>query len=408
MRGQLRELLTGYGNVACIWFDYGYEHKPDVLHSSEIVAEMRSIQPKLLVNDRAGTPEDFGTPEQFVPATGIVNPDGSTRLWEACITMTSRWWGYDAEEKNFKSTTDLIRMLVDVVSKGGNLLLNVGPRPDGTIQPEFVERLQGIGRWMRVHGDAIYGTTASPFRVLPFFGRCTVKGNRLFVHVFAWPADRKLRLPGLLNTIKQASLLPALTSGLPVGHEGRDAIITLPEKPYDEAANVVVLDLDGPPRIEFVAIRPDPQGGIAMPMMSAELRAEFGQKARFETHEGQVHLGYWVRKQDHPAWTFQVDKPGEYSVELVYGAPAGSAGNTVEVAVGDRKVTAKVEPTANPLDFQTRAVGRIACRAGENVLTVRPVGEVKDIVMNLRAAILRPVPPATTSAPTTSPATTRP
>jgi alpha-L-fucosidase len=391
MRGQIKELLTGYGPLACIWFDGGWDHKADELHSAEMNAEIRNLQPLILINDRANTPEDFGTPEQFVPATGLTNPDGSPRLWEACITMTSRWWGYDKNEKNFKSTPELIRMLIDVVSKGGNLLLNIGPKPDGTIQPEFVERLKGMGKWLKVNGDAIYGTTASPFRMLPFYGRCTAKGSTLYFHVFGWPADGRLRLPGLTNDVRKAYMLPSPEAKLATKREGDFVIISLPDKAYDETASVVVVEVDGPPKVEPYVIRPNAEGIVELPAMCAEIRTGFGQKAKFDSHEGQVHIGQWTRKEDHAAWTFRCDQPGEYTVDLTYAAPQASTGNKFEVAVGDSKFTAKVEPTAGPTDFQTRTVGKVKCKKGEKVLTVKAIDPIKDIVMNLRGATLKPV-----------------
>ena len=126
------------------------------------------MQPNTLINDRlykrkSGSRADYGTPEQCVPATGVVDPSGKPALWESCVTINTDSWGYNKYETDFKTPRDLIRMLVEVVSKGGNLLLNVGPKPDGTIQPEFVTRLNAIGEWMKVNSAAIYGTTASPF-----------------------------------------------------------------------------------------------------------------------------------------------------------------------------------------------------------------------------------------------------
>jgi alpha-L-fucosidase len=390
MRGQLRELLTNYGEIACIWFDGGWEHKADELHSAEMNAELRRIQPQLLINDRANTPEDFGTPEQYVPATGLTNPDGSPRLWEACITMTSHWWGYDAHETNYKSTTDLIRTLVDVVSKGGNLLLNIGPRPDGTIQKEFVDRLYGIGAWLQVNGESIYSTTASPFRLLPFYGRCTAKGDRLYFHVFGWPADRKLRIPGLENPVTAAWMVPSPESPLEFSRDGDDVIVTLPGKPYDEAASVVAVQLEGEPKVEPIIIRPNASGAIEMPVLWAEVRAQHSQKAHHEMHEGAVIIANWTRTQDYVAWVFQSGKTGEYEVELTYAAPAESAGNKFEVAVGESKITAQIAPTAGPNEFQERTVGRIRCKDGENVLTIKALDPLKGLLMNLRRATLRP------------------
>jgi alpha-L-fucosidase len=179
---QIRELLSGYGDVAVMWFDGQWEHSSAEMHSDEIYEMIRSLQPNTLINDRLfhGPSQhhgDYGTPEQFVPATGVTDAAGRPMLWEECATINTDSWGYNKYETEFKTTRDLIRMLIEVVSKGGNLLLNVGPTPDGRIQDEFVTRLNAMGDWMRENGAAIYGTKASPFPRLPFFGRAMAGGR---------------------------------------------------------------------------------------------------------------------------------------------------------------------------------------------------------------------------------------
>ena len=147
--------------------------------------------PKLIVNDRLvrwGLKGDFGTPEQQIPDTGI---EGD---WETCMTMNDTW-GYKSYDDHWKSTETLLRNLIDIASKGGNYLLNIGPKSDGTIPQESIDRLHAMGQWMKVNGEAIYGTTASP-TPRPAWGRITTKAGdgttTLYLHVFDWPADGKL------------------------------------------------------------------------------------------------------------------------------------------------------------------------------------------------------------------------
>ncbi len=148
-------------------------------------------------NDFAG---DFGTPEQQVPPEGLPGVD-----WETCMTMNDTW-GYKSYDENWKSTEELVRMLADVASKGGNFLLNVGPMPEGLIPPASVERLEGMGKWMAVNGESIHGATASVIG-RPEWGRCTVKGNKLYLHVFNWPADGTLEVPAVQGQVEKAYLL---------------------------------------------------------------------------------------------------------------------------------------------------------------------------------------------------------
>jgi alpha-L-fucosidase len=224
MDAQLRELLTQYGPIALIWFD-GLYHQ-EKYKGEQALALIHSIQPATLVNNRIGVPGDFGTPEQFIPdriptkkvaikLQGTTKTPDSTspsvpaaddfQLWETCMTINGTW-AYNKNDARYKSTKELIQDLVNVASKGGNLLLDVGPTPEGTIQPEFVERLQAMGKWMKVYGDSIYGTTYGPLQNLSF-GRTTAKGRVVYVHVFNWPAESQLEVPGFPGRVAQVTVM---------------------------------------------------------------------------------------------------------------------------------------------------------------------------------------------------------
>ena len=211
MELQLRELLTRYGDAFVIWFDgLDNEEKYAGARFHELI---HNLQPMTLINNRIGLTGDFVTPEQRLPngiprkgaTVGNVDPNDTGVLtappapeefqpWETCMTINDTW-AYNKNDRKFKSSTELVRALIDAASKGGNFLLNVGPGPDGTIQPEFVERLTAVGEWLKVHGEAIYGTTYGPLQSLPF-GRMTAKGKRLYLHIFDMPAAG-LELSGL-------------------------------------------------------------------------------------------------------------------------------------------------------------------------------------------------------------------
>jgi len=185
----------------------------------------------------------FGTPEQEIPSTGI--PGVS---WETCMTMNDHW-GYNKADQNWKSSTDLVRKLADIASKGGNFLLNVGPTSEGLFPDSSIDRLREMGRWMSINGESIYGTSASPFKSLEW-GRCTQKtvagGIRLYLHVFKWPSDGKLLVPGILNDAKGAYLLsdPRKLSQTVTRHD--DAlVVNVPSEAPDPLNSVVVLDVIG-------------------------------------------------------------------------------------------------------------------------------------------------------------------
>jgi alpha-L-fucosidase len=212
LHGQVRELLTGYGPVDVMWLDFSYpERSYDGLpgkgrvdwRSDELVAMIRQLQPGILIDNRADVPGDFHTPEQVQPP-GWVEVDGQPVVWEACQTLNGSW-GYDRDNLDWKSPDLLVRMLVDSVSKGGNLLLNVGPTARGEFDPRARATLAAIGGWMRQHERSIRGATASGFRPPPD-ARYTQRGERLYLHLFASPF-RHVHLPDLGGKIAYAQLL---------------------------------------------------------------------------------------------------------------------------------------------------------------------------------------------------------
>jgi alpha-L-fucosidase len=369
--------LTQYGDVATIWFDGEWEHTPEEMHSDEVFDMIRKLQPNTLINDRIykrapGNRADYGTPEQFVPATGMHDPSGKPILWESCVTINTDSWGYNQYETDFKTPRDLIRMLIEVVSKGGNLLLNVGPMPDGRIQDEFVTRLNAMGRWMKVNSEAIYGTTASPFTRMPFFGRATVKGDKLYLHVFQWPASGQLRVPGLKNTVKSAKLLGDPSASLKTRRDGDDILVTLPAHAPDPVASVVVLQLGGAPVVTPFSIRPDEKGTFWLGAESAEIESNLGQRAKKENLLGHVFLTRWSRAEDVPAWVIDVPKAARYQVDMSYGTSGGGVGTGFTLSAGDATVSGKVERSASSdLVFHNHAIGTLELKPGEQTLKLK-------------------------------------
>ncbi|MDQ2987126.1 MAG: alpha-L-fucosidase [Armatimonadota bacterium] len=256
LHAQVRELLTKYGPIGIMWFDGEWESTWNHRYGQALYNLCRTLQPNTIVNNRvdvgrggmggmsdAGFAGDYGTPEQEIPATGLAGVD-----WETCMTMNAHW-GFNRNDSNYKSTRELIRNLVDIASKGGNYLLNVGPTSEGEIPKESVERLKNIGEWMKSYGDSIYGSSASSFEKLPW-GRCTVKrkGERamLFLHVFDWPADGKLTVPGLGSDPLRAFLLQN-GSALKVERDGASVVIRVPKKSPHNDVSVIGMEFLGEP-----------------------------------------------------------------------------------------------------------------------------------------------------------------
>ena len=209
LHGQVRELLTRYGRIDYLFFDFSYPTRTwggkgtDDWQSEELLAMVRELQPAAIVNDRLGIAGDFVTPEQYQPQAPMVR-DGRRVPWEACQTLNGSW-GYDRDNLAYKSPDLLIRMLVDGVSKDGNLLLNVAPTGRGRLDPRATGLLQEVGEWMSLNECSIRGCGASEFSA-PADCRYTQRGDRLYLHLFAWPY-RHVHLPGLAGRVEYAQFL---------------------------------------------------------------------------------------------------------------------------------------------------------------------------------------------------------
>ncbi|MGN0568768.1 MAG: alpha-L-fucosidase [Acutalibacteraceae bacterium] len=241
MRNQVTELLTNYGKIDILWFDFSY---PDSEYrgmkgkgkrdweAEELIATARRLQPEIIIDNRTEIEQDLWTPEQYQPTDWIRDDNGNRVVWEACQTFSGSW-GYHRDESTWKTPEMLIRMLVNTVSCGGNLLMNVGPTARGYFDDRAVGALDAIGSWMKYNSRSIYGCTQSEFEA-PADVRYTQKEGRLYVHIYAYPY-RHLRLPGLADKVDYAQFLHDNSE---IFFEEKDSDIIL-ELPYVKPNQIV-------------------------------------------------------------------------------------------------------------------------------------------------------------------------
>jgi alpha-L-fucosidase len=234
---QIRELCTQYGKVDILWYDGMHPGNAELWRSAELNAMARTYQRKIIINDRAGVPEDFGTPENmFKP---------QARPWEACYTM-NRTWGYAAYDRNYMTPQEILRLLGSCVAEGGNLLLNVGPDGDGTFPAQAVENLRCVGKWLRTNGSAIYGAGPSPVGA-PALGVATREGNKVYLLVQRWPGST-VALAWCGSRVVSARLLANGQEARVEQQGDRVWLHGFPSYPPDPHLSVVELTFEGEPR----------------------------------------------------------------------------------------------------------------------------------------------------------------
>jgi alpha-L-fucosidase len=338
MTHQVSELVYKY-QPALLWFDGEWENTLDSLETVGLVHLMLAKKPDLIFNNRLSRFGfgDFKTPENTIPPTGLKNADGSPAVWESCSTMGDSW-GYNPFADSFYSERELIRMLVEVCSKGGNLLLNVGPTPEGTIQPEFQIRLLGMGKWLKTNGEAIYGTTASIFDKLPFYGKSTTKGNSVYLHVFMFPRDHLLRVPRLVNPISRITLL---TDGreLKYSNANNQIQIQLPPEAPDINATVLKLEVEGPPQVASNTPEYSPADTLLLDIPSAVILPTDNALESVQSYD-RILIKNWTTDNRDCAlhWEFRLQQPQRYKLYVKCASSLEKQGDITAALQADDKI----------------------------------------------------------------------
>jgi len=402
MKKQLHELLTEYGDVGIVWFDGEWESSWTHEMGVDLYNYCRTLQPATIVNNRvdkgrsgmAGMTKqgefrgDYGTPEQEIPHTGF----GEGVYWESCMTMNNTW-GFKKNDHQWKSPTTLVRNLIDIASKGGNFLLNVGPTAEGEIPAPSVERLQAMGQWMQKYGDSIVGTSASPFERVSWEGRCTQKAlagdqTRLYLHLFNWPEDGRLLVKSLQNKPVEAAIVGQGES-LPTSGEPGRWVIQLPSQAPDKIASVVRLDIRGAAEVAPYAIEPNEQGVFLLTADDAKLD---GPALRLEHVAGQPnHIGYWTDASAKVGWSIPIAKQATYVPVVRYACLDASAGSQVILQAGETKVPFKIERTGSWEKFKAVQLDPVTLAKGVQSIVLQPQSKPGQAVMNIQSVTLRPI-----------------
>jgi alpha-L-fucosidase len=351
---QMRELIKNYGPFGLIWFDRGL-YTPQ--QAQDFVKLCRDLQPDIIVNGRVGHyGQELQGDYQNMNDNGMPI-GGIEEYWETPQTLNDTW-GFSKFDKLWKSPHEVIGRLVEIVSAGGNYLLNVGLTGEGVVPQHSVEILNTVGKWMQTNGKAIYGTTASPFPKLPW-GNCTVRGNKLYIIVLRPPPDGKLMLPGLLNKVFKVRQIDNKKLEFSFNKEGNDVFVEIPAdfKPQ----SVLVAELDGPPKVAPPVVSPDSDGSILLDYVSASTHGRT--KKRFN-REGKFHISKWQNKEDYVSWKIQIQKPGMYRPVISYAARENSKGNSIVLSAGDFVVRHQLNQTGEWYEFKEIETGELHFSSG--------------------------------------------
>jgi alpha-L-fucosidase len=382
---QLHELLKNYGPIGLVWFDRGLETREQ---AEDLVELVHGLQPLCLINGRVGSyGQDLvgdyqDMSDRGMPVGGLEEP------WETPQILNDTW-GYSKFDQEWKPPAVVIRLLVETVSKGGNYLLNVGPMADGTMPATAVATLHRVGAWMQQNGESIYGTTASP---LPEYtwGRTTAKGEKVYLHVFSWPADNVLRVSHLgSNEVKAAHLLVRPAEKLAIRHDHGVLLVSLPARIRDVNDTVVVLEMAGPLKVDPPLVTQGSDAPFHLDYMNG-LTA--GKAVKRFNRKGSFFISKWTSPEDSITWHLLLSQTGRYKVQIKYAARAEWQGGKYSLTIGSQSLTRVVERTGEDFDYKTVDLGTITLsQACPITVRIQPVGSYEHDLMQFQSLELSPI-----------------
>ena len=388
MRGHVEELLSNYGPLSTIWFDYSDEvHQGAAWGAAQLMADMRAKQPGILVNNRLffgleNKNGDYGTPEKYVPPTGLPGMD-----WEVNHTLNESY-GFSAHDMNWKDTATVVRLLCDIVSKGGNLLLNIGPDAQGRVPEAAQKTLRGVGAWMKVNGEAIRGTTASPFQRLPW-GRATQKPGTLYLMVFDWPSTGVLRLP-IRNRVQGVDVLGTSATCSFAAKDADEGTMLMLPLAVDPQCTVVRVRYEGTIDPLPFAIFPSADGSITLTPHDATLEGPSIRVERVGVIGDVTHnIGYWLDPAATATWPVAIGaaEAGTYRVQAELACADPAAGSMIRLQAGSSTTSpdVAVPPTGGWQSYRWVDLGSLALSSGSHALVLRASTKTGEAVANVRS-----------------------
>ncbi|MDB4583322.1 alpha-L-fucosidase [Draconibacterium sp.] len=380
---QLKELLTNYGPIGLVWFDRGM-YTPE--QGYEFIKIIRDLQPKCLVNGRVGNYNleligDYqNLSDNGMPASGV------DEFWETPQTLNETW-GFSRFDTRWKSPTEIIHRLAEVVSKGGNYLLNIGPKGDGTIPQASIDVLEEVGNWMEKNNESIYGTSASPL-AFHDWGFCTAKESVLYLHILNWPENGKLEIRNLRNKILSAKTLDGGASLMVNKAEGKHQI-SLQDIVPNQHNTVIKLQLEGLPEVDPEIIQVQKDESILLDNMTVHTS---GKTKKRYNRRGKLFISKWNSPEDRASWLLGIIQPGEYQLKITYSSPEESVGSQFQIKIGENTVTSKVENTGVDFDYKSFDLGEVSFdKAGTVEVTVNPERNMESDLMYFKSLELVPI-----------------
>ena len=401
---QMLELIRNY-QPAILWGDTPHQNPQEL--NLQILAALRKEDPKLILNGRiAGSAYgDYHTttdrPAEFGPMTAPEETD-----WEA-IPTTNESYGYHAHDKSHKPPAHFIQLLAKAAARGGNLLLNIGPKGDGTFAAEDREILDAIAKWWKVNGDSIRATERTPLAPQSW-GESTLKGNTLYLHVFDWPQDGKLLVGGLNSEIAQAALLADPKTPLVFQRIGPDLQITLPNDPPDSANNVILLNCKARPKGNPTQLL-QTNANNKLSVFTAELLGPVDRKG-WSLGKGTSitsHAKGWKSKDCSVLWKTRLTQPATFQATIHYDAPAadktkietdGGAitakgqqtyGGSFSVLIGNQTLKGTVSQAGMNVALD---LGRISLEPGKHDISIKADEITGKELMLFKSLTLTPLP----------------